>query len=123
MITKDIGYEIDGKTHTGYLADGSGGKTAPGILVCHQGGGVNAHTKDRAHKLADLGYVAFALDMYGEPVTSVQQAMGLVAAITKDGPLLRKRASAGLEVLKAQANVDGKRLGAIGFCFGGAVVL
>ena len=123
MDTKDITYPIDGTTYTGYLADGARGKLAPGILVCHQGNGLTDHTKERARMLAELGYVAFALDMYAEVATSMAQAMSLVAGLVQDPPLLHKRANAGLDVLKAQPSTDTSRLAAIGFCFGGGVVL
>jgi dienelactone hydrolase len=123
MITKDIAYQIDGKTHTGYLADGSTGKPAPGILVCHQGGGLTDHAKERARMLAELGYVAFALDMFGELATSREHAMALISGLLQDLPKLQRRAAAGLDVLTSQATTDRKRLGAIGFCFGGGVVL
>jgi dienelactone hydrolase len=124
MITKDIGYQIDGKTYTGYLADDETrtGKR-PGVLVCHQGGGLREHTKERAQMLAGLGYVAFALDMFAEVATSREQAMALITGLSQDPPELRKRARAGLEVLKAQPSVDPRRLAAIGYCFGGGVVL
>ena len=56
----------DGVSLTGYLADGSGGRLAPGLLVAHEGGGLGRHTKQRALRLAELGYVAFALDDYGD---------------------------------------------------------
>lgn len=124
MITKDIAYRSGDKSLTGYLADDeSRGPHRPGVLVCHQGNGVSDHTKERARMLAELGYVAFALDMYGEPVTSREQAMALLQGLMKDPPELQARAGAGLDVLAAQANVDKKRLAAIGYCFGGGVVL
>jgi dienelactone hydrolase len=123
VITRDIAYQIDDRTHTGYLADGSNGQQTPGILVCHQGGGLTEHAKERARMLAELGYVAFALDMYGEIVTSREQVMALITSLSQDRALLHKRADAGLAVLKAQASADPSRLAAIGFCFGGAVVL
>jgi dienelactone hydrolase len=123
MNTKDIAYDIDGKTHTGYLADGANGRRVPGVLVCHQGGGLTDHTRERARMLAELGYVAFALDMYAELATSLDQAKALIAGLLANLPLLRKRAAAGLDVLKAQAGVDTGRLAAIGFCFGGGLVL
>ena len=123
MNTKDIAYEIDGKTHTGYLADGASGKPAPGVLVCHQGGGLTEHAKERARMLAELGYVAFALDMYGEVATGREHAMALITGLVQNPPLLRKRAAAGFDVLKAQPGVDTGRLAAIGYCFGGGVVL
>ena len=124
MITKDISYEIDGKTYIGYLAeDETRTGKRPGVLICHQGNGLTEHTKNRARMLAELGYTAFALDMYAEVATSMEHAMSLLNGLTQNPPELRKRASAGLEVLKAQASVDTSRLAAIGYCFGGGVVL
>jgi dienelactone hydrolase len=105
MFTKDIAYECDDKTLTGYLADGAGGRRVPGVLVCHQGMGLTEHARERARMLAELGHVAFARDLVGHPA------------------LLRRRAAAGLDVLKAQPGVDPGRLAAIGYCFGGGVVL
>jgi dienelactone hydrolase len=124
MITKDIAYKASGRAFTGYLADDeSRGGRRPGVLLCHQGNGLSDHTKERARMLAELGYVAFALDMYGEPVTGREQAMALLQGLIADLPELEARARAGLAVLAAQPNVDPKRLAAIGFCFGGTVVL
>jgi dienelactone hydrolase len=124
MITKDIVYKSGDKTLTGYLAcDDSRGPGRPGVLVCHQGNGLSAHTKERARMLAERGYVAFALDMYGEPVTGREQAMALLQGLMNNPTEMMTRARAGLDVLAAQANVDAKRLAAIGYCFGGSVVL
>jgi dienelactone hydrolase len=123
MKTQDIAYPIDGKTFTGYLADGSNARKAPGILLVHQGGGLAEHTKERARMLAELGYVAFALDMYAETATSRDHAMSLLNGLIQNPPLLHKRALAGLDVLKAQPNVGTRRLAAIGFCFGGMTML
>jgi dienelactone hydrolase len=125
VIGRDISYEIAGKTFIGYLADDEsrGPGRRPGILVCHQGGGLREHTRERANLLAGLGYVAFALDMYGETPASIEAAMAHMQALVKDRTEFRKRAQAGLDVLKAQPNVDPGRLAAIGYCFGGALVL
>ena len=123
MQTRDITYMCGDKTLTGYLADGSNGKSAPGILVCHQGGVLRDHEKERARMLAELGYVAFALDMYGEVATDQPSAMKLLNGVSQDQALWGARIRAGLEQLAAQPNVDAARLGAIGFCFGGMTVI
>jgi dienelactone hydrolase len=123
MEVQDVAYEVDGKAFTGYLADGSNGRKSPGILVCHQGGGLTDHAKERARMLADLGYVAFALDMYGEVATSREHAMSLLTALVQDPLLMRKRADKAIELLNGNRNVDNKRFAAIGYCFGGGVVL
>jgi dienelactone hydrolase len=73
--------------------------------------------------LAELGYVAFAMDTFGEPVIEIEQAMGFIRALSGDLPTLRRRANAALDIVKGQANVDASRTAAIGFCFGGTTVL
>lgn len=123
MQTGDITYQGGGKTLTGYLADGSNGKTAPGILICHQGGGLRDHEKERARMLADLGYVAFACDMYGAVAQKMEEAMPLMNALAANPALWQARVQAGIDTLKAQPNVDHARLGAIGFCFGGGTMI
>ena len=123
METKDVVYKSGDKTLTGYLADGSNGRKVPGVLVCHQGSGLRDHEKERARMLADLGYVAFAIDVYGEEVTGRESAMALLNGLVQNQKLWNERILAGLAQLKAQPNVDTSRLAAIGFCFGGMTVL
>ncbi|HTT98146.1 MAG TPA: dienelactone hydrolase family protein [Rhizomicrobium sp.] len=123
MQTRDISYTVGGKTLTGYLATPDGVGKRAGVLVCHQGNGVTEHTRERARMIAEEGHVGFALDMYGETATSREQAMALLQGLTGNPEELRRRALAGLAVLKDLANVDAARLAAIGYCFGGAVVL
>ncbi|HEU0097625.1 MAG TPA: dienelactone hydrolase family protein [Allosphingosinicella sp.] len=113
----------DGISLTGYLADGSGGRPAPGILVAHEGGGLGRHTRERAARLAGLGYIAFALDYYGEEDPPLDRAMALGKALRADRPLFRSRLQAGLEVLLARADVDRGRLAGLGYCMGGAAVI
>jgi dienelactone hydrolase len=113
----------DGVALTGYLADGSRGRPAAGILVAHEGGGLGRHTKDRALRLAELGYLAFALDYYGEEDPPLERAMALGKALRGDKEKFRSRLGAGLEVLTAQPNVDTARLAGIGYCMGGAAVI
>lgn len=124
MLTKDIAYEAGGRTVTGYLAvDETRGGKRPGILVFHQGGGLRDHERERARRLAELGYVAFAPDMYGAVATKIEEAKPLMDELVNDPALLRTRAAAGLQQLKNHVATDAARLGAIGFCFGGTVVL
>lgn len=113
----------DGVVLTGYLADGSGGCPAPGVLVAHEGGGLGRHTRERARRLGELGYLAFALDYYGEENPPLERAMALGKALRGDRPRFRARLAASLEALKAQANLDPARLAGIGYCMGGAAVI
>ena len=113
----------DGTALTGYLADGSGGRPAPGVLVAHEGGGLGRHTKQRALRLAGLGYVAFALDFYGEEDPPLDRAMALGKGLRDDRARFRSRLRASLEVLLAQPSVDRARLAGIGYCMGGAAVI
>jgi dienelactone hydrolase len=113
----------DGVALTGYRADGSTGRRAPGILLAHEGGGLGRHTKERALRLARLGYVAFALDYYGEEDPPLDRAMALGKALRADRPAFRARLQAGLNVLTAQPNVDPARLAGIGYCMGGAAII
>lgn len=110
----------------GYLAydDVMQGKR-PGILVVHDWTGLRDYTKKRVEQLAGLGYVAFAIDMYGKGIRPVDpQDAGAQASIYKnDRKLMRERASEGLKVLQAQALVDRSHIAAIGYCFGGTTVL
>lgn len=124
--TKEIEYQ-DGDTKlTGVLAwdDAAEGKR-PGILVVHEWWGLNDYAKSRAKQLAEEGYVAFALDMYGdEKVTEhPSQASEWSKQITANIDAWTSRAKAGLDVLKAQDEVDAGEIAAIGYCFGGATVM
>lgn len=122
MELKPISYEADGLKLTGLIADGSGGKPAPGILVAHEAPGIGDSIKERTLRLAERGYVALASDMYGREVTipeAIEQHQALMAA---PGAMLR-RAQGALETLATQPGVDPSRLAAIGFCQGGIVSL
>jgi dienelactone hydrolase len=95
----------------------------PGILVVHGGAGLDAHAKGRAARMAELGYVAFACDMYGNGVAgNRERVMARIAELRDDTNKLCKRGTAGLEVLLSHAQVDG-RVAVVGYCFGGMVAL
>ena len=99
------------------------GKAKAGVLVVHEWWGHNDYARKRAAQLARLGYAAFALDMYGKGVVTDDPAKAKEQATKfySDRKLMRDRAAAGLAVLKDKAKTD--VLGAIGYCFGGTVVL
>ena len=110
----------------GYLAfdDAVQGKR-PGVLVAHAWKGLDDHSRKSADALARLGYTAFALDVYGKDVRpkTNPEASALAGKFKSDRALMRARALAGLEVLRAQPTVDPARVAAIGYCFGGTTVL
>lgn len=123
MMLRPIRYDADGLTMTGYLADGSRGRRVPGILIAHEAPGMSDHVQTRASALADLGYVAFALDMYGAAGIPLEEARGRHAELMSTSGLMFRRAHAALEVLARQPGVDAGRLAAIGFCQGGITSL
>ncbi len=126
MKTDTLEYEYGGVTFVGELArpDTQSG-TRPGILVVHEGTGITDHAKRRARELAERGFVALAADMYGggNVAASLAEGRPRMMALRADLDLLRGRVNAGLSALRAQPGVDAKRVGAIGFCFGGLCVL
>ena len=125
VVTKSLEYRQDGAVLEGFLAyDDALQGPRPGVLVVHEFWGLNDYVKMRARQLAEMGYVALAADMYGKGVvTKDPQEARKLAGHLRGTPLLRKRALAGLELLKQNKLVDPKRLAAIGFCFGGTTVL
>ena len=126
MKTEDIEYHADGARLVGYLAvdDARPGKR-PGVLVAPEGGGLVDLTKSIARRLAEAGYVAFAMDYYGDgqPLADLSEAMPRIMAFMADPTGIRARAAAALKVLADQPQTDAARLAAIGYCFGGTTVL
>ena len=114
--TRLVGYLAFPKDVTGPL---------PGILVVHEWMGLNDYAKHRADQLAELGYIAFAADIYGDGKIAAnrEEAGKLAGSYKNDRPLLRARVAAGLATLKAQPGVTGDKIAAIGYCFGGTAVL
>jgi dienelactone hydrolase len=119
----EIRFDVQGRSVRGVLADGSGGRPAPGILVVHEGRGFTQHAQDRAGMLADLGYVAFAPDYMGGFGTSLAHSFELMKPFADDKTLFATYGLAALDVLRAHGAVDASRLAAIGFCWGGFAVL
>lgn len=121
-----ITYEHAGTKYTGHLYyDDAKTDKRPGVMVVHEWWGLNDYAKKRAEMLAELGYVAFAADMYGDgKVTDKpEQAKEWMTEVTSDVEAWRATANAGLEQLKKSDKVDASKLAAIGYCFGGGTIL
>ncbi len=125
IVTEVIRYKAGGTEMQGYLAyDSSVKGPLPGVIVVHEWTGLNDYAKFRARELAKEGYIAFAADMYGGgKVVPFAEARSLSGQVGSDFPLIRERFNAALDVLKSRQNVDRKSIGAIGYCFGGGIVL
>jgi len=123
--TQNVAYR-DGEVELeGYLAydDAQEGRR-PGILIVHEWWGLNDYARGRARQLAALGYVAFAVDMYGKgKVTKDTEQAGHWSGQLHSTQLMRRRAQVGLQVLVKNEHVDASRIAAIGYCFGGGAVL
>lgn len=126
VIGKNIEYSAQGIVLKGYVAydDKIQGKR-PGILVVHEWWGLNNYTRKRARMLARLGYTALAVDMYGEGKQAMHpdDAKEFSSAVMKNFDTAKARFLAGIDLLKKQPTVDADRIAAIGYCFGGGVVL
>jgi dienelactone hydrolase len=121
VLYKDGDVELEG-----FLAyEDTKSSLSRGILVIHDWTGLQDYAKSRATQLAELGYAAFAADIYGKGVRPTDPKECAVQAGTykNDLPLLRRRVLLGLEQLKKRKFVDSTRLAAIGYCFGGTSVL
>jgi dienelactone hydrolase len=125
MKTEDIDYRDGDVTLSGFLAYEEFEGKRPGILVVHEAWGLGDHVIERAKMLAALGYVAFAVDMYGDrrQAADLPSAMVLIGDLRSSPAKLRGRIGAALDTLLAMPNVDASRIAAIGFCFGGTTVL
>ncbi|MCF7760201.1 MAG: dienelactone hydrolase family protein [Cephaloticoccus sp.] len=127
IVSKAVPYEHDGVKLEGYLAYDdakTGAGLQPGVLVIHEWWGRNDFADHQARRLAELGYVALALDMYGAGVaTTDAKEAGTLAGQFYGKPLMAQRAQAGLDQLLATGLVDPKRVAAIGFCFGGSTAM
>ena len=126
VIGKEVSYVAEGTTLKGYIAydDTFKGKR-PAVLVVHEWWGNNAYARHRADMLAALGYTALAVDMYGDGklASHPDDAGKFAAEVNKNMPVAKARFEAGMELLREQKTVDAKEMAAIGYCFGGGVVL
>jgi len=126
VVAKKITYNVDGKELDGYLAyDDSIKGRRPGVLVVHEWWGLNDYARRRARMLAKLGYTAFAVDMYGEGrvATHPEDAKKFAGEVMANMPMAKQRFEAALDLLRKEPTVDASHIAAIGYCFGGGVVL
>lgn len=127
--TKVVEYKDGDTVLEGFLAwddaVATDSKPAPGVLVIPEWWGNNDYSRGRAKQLAELGYVALAIDMYGKGkiTTDPKQAGEWSGAIMKDETARRARSTAGLKVLRGQKNVDASHIGVIGYCMGGTLAV
>ena len=120
---ESLEFEAAGRVLRGFLAvpERIVGGPRGGALICHGGSGVQSHEREQLERLARLGFVAFAPDLFGEALTDRAHGMRLIGALLADPESLRSRVVAALDVLRAR--VTGERLVAIGHCFGGFAAL
>ena len=123
---EEVQYKAGKTVLKGYLAYDDAMKVKrPGVLVVHEWWGHNEYARERARMLAALGYTALALDMYGDghQAHHPDEAGKFSGEVRKNLALAKQRFDAAQNVLKKHPTVDGKNIAAIGYCFGGAIVL
>lgn len=126
IVAEPVVYSIDGQPFEGYFAFNQNfGETQPLVLLVHDWNGLDDYEKRRTQMLAEQGYAAFAVDLYGQDVrpTTPDESRAQSRALYADRNLMRTRLMAGLAQAQAQPGVDASRVVAIGYCFGGASVL
>ncbi len=123
---KEVTYSANGTTLKGYVAydDAVKGKR-PGILVVHEWWGHNEYARKRARMLAEQGYTALALDMYGDGKQAhhPDDAQKFSSEVAKNATLAKARFDAAYALLKQENTVDAGNIAAVGYCFGGTVAL
>jgi dienelactone hydrolase len=127
QIKTEVVKYSDGTTNfKGFIAYNSGmSQKAPAVLIVHEFWGLNDYPKMRAEQLAGMGYVVFAVDMYGDGkvASSVEEASKLAGSVKSDINLLRNRIKTAFEFIKKDSRVNPDKIAIIGYCFGGTVAL
>ncbi|MDH3267667.1 MAG: dienelactone hydrolase family protein [Ignavibacteria bacterium] len=126
LVEQEVLYSSDSTNLNGFLVyDNNIKEKRPGVLIVHEWWGLNDYARSRARMLAELGYTAFALDMFGNGKTAThpEDAQKFASAIFSNIESGEKRFMAAYNFLEEQATVDPNNIAAIGYCFGGGVVL
>jgi dienelactone hydrolase len=126
IVGEEVSYGAGDRIMKGYLAyDDAGTDKRPGVLVVHEWWGHNEYARKRARMLAEQGYVALAVDMYGDGKQAhhPDEAGKFSGEVGKNLPLAKERFAAARKVLADHKRVDPSRIAAMGYCFGGGVVL
>lgn len=121
-----VSYTLDGKTFKGYVVyDSSENDKRPAVLVVHEWWGLTDYPRSRARQLAELGYIAMAVDMYGDGkiADDPKSAQDLATPFYKDPTLAKTRLDAAINKLKSYPQTDTANMAAIGYCYGGFIVL
>ena len=124
-LTEEVIYQAGGETLRGFIARPEGVKNAPGVLVVHEWWGHNDYSRRRARELAELGYIAFAVDMYGDGKTAdhPSDATAFMNELMENEGAMQARFDSALNILREQPGVDASRTAAVGYCMGGSIVL
>ncbi len=124
-MSREVTYPAGQVIANGLLAVPAGEGKHPGVLVVHEWWGINDYARGRAEMLAELGYVALAVDMYGDGKTAEHpdDAGAFAKAVMSDLPEATERFEAAMKFLAAQPEVESGKIAAIGYCFGGGIVL
>jgi len=126
VVGKEVAYQAGDTMLRGYLAtDSTRTGKRPGVLVVHEWWGHNEYARKRARMLAELGYTALAVDMYGDGKTAdhPDNAGKFAGEVRNNMPVAEVRFKAAMKLLQSQPGVEGDEIAAIGYCFGGGVVL
>ncbi|MGB5809890.1 MAG: dienelactone hydrolase family protein, partial [Polyangiales bacterium] len=126
ILTEEVTYQVGGTNLKGYVAwDTNQAGPRPGVLVVHEWWGHNDYVRKRARMLAGLGYTALALDMYGDGKLAdhPEDAMKFMNEVVSNMEVATARFRAAYEILKRHGTTDPNQIAAVGYCFGGAVVL
>ena len=124
--TETVSFELEGVNHKSDLFyPESAAAKRPAVIVIHEWWGLDHHAKERAKALAEKGYLALAIDMYGEAKTvdNPEEALALSSFLIENFSLAKQKILKALSLLKERPDVDSSKMIAIGYCFGGTMVL